>query len=158
MFDLLLGSYIVIDDDSMPEQVRQEFDAWSLVPAESDDEDDSTQRGGVWADALQAGPLLLVAFQGVVGNTAFAAFPAAARYLRRRFAEQREPLDAAGAATRARRSVVGCVAGIDPDHLDAVDVARDGEGVWTVQLHVAGVLFATVRLDATGLATQVTLR
>lgn len=59
----------------MTEQVRSELDAWSLVPpAEADGEEDATRQDGVWHDALQAGPLVLVEFQGIVGNTAFPAW------------------------------------------------------------------------------------
>ena len=89
----------------MTEQVRSESTRGRWSPAEADGEDDATRQGGVWHDALQAGPLVLVSFQGIVGNTAFAAFPAAARYLRRQFGESREPLGAPGTVVRAKRSI-----------------------------------------------------
>lgn len=153
-FELLDGSELVLFDAVAP-NVARELEAWALVPEIADGE--PARDASVWKDALDAGPLLYVAFSGVVGNAAWSVFPAAAHYLRARVSRKVPGLDAVSAGSRAREAAAAASGAAESDvALDEVE--RDGEGTWKAKLRLADGRGAKVRMDACGVVTHVRLK
>jgi len=153
-FELLDGSELVLFDAVAP-NVAREFEAWALVPEVADDE--PVRDASVWKDALDAGPLLYVAFSGVVGNAAWSVFPAAAHYLRARMSRKAPGLDAISAGSRAREAAAVASGAAESDvALDEVE--RDDEGTWKAKLRLTDGRVAKVRMDAAGVVTHIRLK
>lgn len=153
--ELVDGSSVVLASDALSPRARDELDVWGLVPAEGDGGSQDTGRAdpATWQQALEAGPLLVAALQGVIGNAAWATFPAAARYLRALWStREREVRDAVAAGAVARRALQAVAPQLAATVMSS---SRDGEGVWHVQLEVAPRRRATVRIVAGGAVTHV---
>lgn len=153
-FELLDGSQLMISEPLAP-NVARELEAWALVPASADEE--PSRDSSVWKDALDAGPLLYVAFSGIIGNAAWSVFPAAAHYLRARLSSKPPTMDATAAGSRARAATAAASGVGDPD-VALEDIARDGQNTWKAALRLADGRVARVRLDAHGVVTHVRLK
>lgn len=147
------GSHLVFSSDAPSRQVRSEFEVWGLVPESPSDAAMRTDQS-VWQHALEAGPLLYVVFQGVVGNAAWEIFPTAGRYLRQLWQREPHELDAEGAAERAR-AAVAAVSGCDENDVSVSEAQRDGEGVWRLRFALADGRRGKARIDSRQTVTHV---
>lgn len=153
MFKLPDGSDLLLPSGA-GRTVLDELETWSLVTEDDVAEAPEAHRGDAvtWSAALSAGALAAAAINGVIGNAAWSAFPAAARFLQS-MRDGRPPRDAADAATIACNAVARIHGG------SAVDVLVDScektpAGSWAVILTRGGARFA-VAVDSTGAAVQI---
>jgi hypothetical protein len=153
VFELPDGSAVVIDLTEASPAVADELETWSLIVAE-DAQPEVARDPSAWSDLVSAGPLVVATVEGVIGNAAFAAFPAAARWLSGR--RQRRRLDAAGAATRAIEAVTA-VAGVPATEVHVTDTSSNAGGGWKVRAQLGDGRRANVLLAATGDCVSVRL-
>lgn len=149
------GSVLLLPKASLSAAVHDELETWSLL-ADGDDATASDERRGdpaVWTAALGAGSLAIAALQGVIGNAAWAVFPAAARYLRS-LRGGRDPLDSVQAAQRAQEGVAR-VCAVSASDVAVTSAEREPAGTWRVELTVADGRTAVVVLDTVGAAVSI---
>lgn len=151
--DLFDGSALVVDGDAPSPRALQELEVWGLVPDSSDGDEPHRADASQWQQALEAGPLAIAVIHGVLGNAVFAAFPAAARYLKDLRASRRGVDDAASASATTRRALTAMGAGDGT----VEQATRDGEGVWHVGFRLEDGRTGSARIAADGAVTHVTL-
>jgi hypothetical protein len=147
VIELLDGSWLGVFEAD--EAITQELETWALVPEGSPDE--PSRAGAIWAQALEAGPLLYVIFAGVVGNAAWSVFPAAARFLTQR---RRTALDAARVAARVRATAEQAFGVSATAGMTIRDVHRDGDGTWLVNFDLADGKAGSARLTSDGIVVR----
>lgn len=149
-WELADGSHVVITE-RVPPNVEEQLGVWCLVPDTRGD--DVARDPSVWNSAIDAGPLIHVVYQGVVGNGAWAAFPAAAAYLRARLGRRDTTLDAVAVAERVRHAAAATSEGA-ADEFVVEWVERDGDGVWRATVRDAAGRSISARLDPSGTLTH----
>lgn len=152
VFELPDGSHLLFD--AGPSQAAlDELETWSLIADDDATRPSDEHRGDpvVWASALTAGSLALAAVQGVIGNAAWAVFPAAARFLRS--LRDRKPKDAAGAVEIARVAVIK-IHGGDSSDVVIETCERTAAGTWSLKL-THGTTRLAVLVDTSGAVVQV---
>lgn len=154
-FKLPDGSDLLLPSTGASSVAHDELETWSLVADGDVGDVTETHRGDpvAWSAALSAGALVVAAVQGIIGNAAWAAFPAAARFLQS-MREGRPPRDAAAAADIARNAVMRINGGSVADDVVVERCERTPVGTWEVSLTKGTTRFAVV-LDTTGAAIQV---
>lgn len=143
VIELLDGSWLGVFEAD--EAATRELETWALVPDGPADE--PSRAGGVWTQALEAGPLLYVMFTGVVGNAAWSVFPAAARFLTRR---RHADVDMTAVTERVRATAAESFGASATTAMAIRDVHRDGDGTWVVTFDLAGGETGAARLTADG--------
>ena len=151
VFELPDGAALVVDLADASPAVADELETWSLVVP--DDQDPQTVRDpSAWSDLISAGPLVVATVEGVIGNAAFAAVPAAARWLSRRRSGGR--LDAARAAERAT-GAIHAVTGLTTTDIQVTEASTDATGTWKITADLSDGRKAKVRLAGTGVCVSV---
>jgi hypothetical protein len=149
VIELLDGSWLGVF--GAEDAATRELETWALVPDGGPDE--TSRAGGVWSQALEAGPLLYVMFAGVIGNAAWSVFPAAARFLTRR---RHTDMDVAAVAVRVRntaREALGAPAATD---MIIRDVHREGDGTWVAAFELANGETGSAHLTSDGAVVRLT--
>jgi hypothetical protein len=149
VIELLDGSWLGVF--GAEDVAARELETWALVPDGAPDE--TSRAGGVWAQALEAGPLLYVMFAGVVGNAAWSVFPAAARFLTRR---RHADIDAGAVSLRVRataKEALGAPAAAD---ISIRDVHREGDGTWVAAFELASGETGSAHLTSDGAVVRLT--
>jgi hypothetical protein len=149
IIELLDGSWLGVFEAD--EATAQELETWALVPEGALDE--TSRAGGVWAQALEAGPLLYVMFTGVVGSAAWSVFPAAARFLSRR---RHADLDVAAVTARVRATAEEALGASAAAQMIIRDVHRDGDGTWLATFDLASDETGSAHLTADGTVVRLT--
>lgn len=158
VIELFDGSALVLDGKGAPPRAEQEFSIWGLVPDEASKDAVDRHRDPVtWQSALDAGPLLYTAFQGVIGNAAWAAFPAAARHLSALWRGKHRPVDDAPSAGNRVADAARALYDDAEAEVSVTSVRRDGEGVWHVEFILDG-REGIARLTSDGAVTHVKFR
>jgi hypothetical protein len=149
VIELLDGSWLGVF--GAEDAAARELETWALVPDGAADE--TSRAGGVWAQALEAGPLLYVMFAGVVGNAAWSVFPAAARFLARR---RHADMDAAAVIARVRATAKEALGAPAAAGMSVRDVRREGDGTWVAAFELAGGETGSARLASDGAVVRLT--
>jgi hypothetical protein len=150
MVELLDGSWLGVFEAD--ETAILQLETWALVPDERSHE--PSRAGGLWTDALAAGPLLQATFTGIVSPAAWSAFPAAARFVVGRSR-------AASPATSVRaqvRTAAELAFGVPAaTGLVVSEVHQDADGTWLGTFGLASGEIGSARASPDGAFIRLTL-